>query len=85
MTCISLVISWRFFPFQNNPKILDPSYKMDLEFWDCFGRTKTHLMTEIHKAYLDIWGHFRDGKTLPYIQITVKILNIGTCMSEQTV
>ena len=26
------------FPFQNNPKTLDPSYKMDLEFWDCFGR-----------------------------------------------
>ena len=39
------------FPFQNNPKNLDPSYKMDLEFWDCFGRTKTHLITEIHKTY----------------------------------
>ena len=26
------------FPFQNNPKDLDPSYKMDLDFWDCFGR-----------------------------------------------
>ena len=28
-------------PFLNNPKDLDPSYKMDLDFWDCFGRTKT--------------------------------------------
>ena len=24
-----------FFSFQNNPKTLDPSYKMDLDFWDC--------------------------------------------------
>ena len=24
------------FPFQNNPKNLDPSNKMDLDFWDCF-------------------------------------------------
>ena len=26
---------------QNNPITLDPSYKMDLEFWDCFGRDQT--------------------------------------------
>ena len=25
-------------PFLNSPKDLDPSYKMDLDFWDCFGR-----------------------------------------------
>ena len=24
-------------PFQNNLKDLDPSYKMDLDLWDCFG------------------------------------------------
>ena len=23
------------FSFQNNPKDLDPSYKMDLDLWDC--------------------------------------------------
>ena len=28
------------FPFENNPRNLDPSYKMDLDFWDCFGREK---------------------------------------------
>ena len=28
---------------QNNPKDLDPSYKMDLDFWDCFGREKPIL------------------------------------------
>ena len=27
-------------PFQNNPKDLDPSYKTDLDLWDCFGRKK---------------------------------------------
>ena len=24
------------FTFQNNPKALDPSNKMDLDLWDCF-------------------------------------------------
>ena len=24
-----------FFSFHNNPKNLDPSYKMDLDHWDC--------------------------------------------------
>ena len=28
-------------PLLNNPKDLDPSYKMDLDFWECFGRKKT--------------------------------------------
>ena len=29
-----------FFPFQNSPKYLDPSYKMDLDIWDCFRKGK---------------------------------------------
>ena len=29
-----------FFSFQNNPKDLDPSYKMDLDLWDRLGRVK---------------------------------------------
>ena len=32
-------------PFLNNLKDLDPSYKMDLDFWDCFGQ-KLHLIVE---------------------------------------
>ena len=28
------------FSFQNNPKDLDPSSKMDLDLWDCLGRVK---------------------------------------------
>ena len=31
----------RALPFLNNPKDLDPTHKMDLNFWDCFGRKKT--------------------------------------------
>ena len=41
--CISLVIRQSFFPFQNNPQNLDPSYKMDLDHWDCLGRVKLVL------------------------------------------
>ena len=33
-------------PFLNNPKDLDPSYKMDLDFWHCFGRKNLHLISE---------------------------------------
>ena len=31
------------FSFQNNPKNLDPSYKMDLDLWDYLGRVKLVL------------------------------------------
>ena len=33
----------RVFTFQNNPKDLDPSYKMDLDLLDCLGRVKLVL------------------------------------------
>ena len=39
---ISSVIR-QFFSFQNKPKDLDPSYKMDLDLWDCLGRVKLVL------------------------------------------
>ena len=32
-----------FFSFQNNPKEVDPSYKMDLDLLDCLGRVKLVL------------------------------------------
>ena len=31
------------FSFQNNPKDLDPSCKMDLDLWDCTGKVKLVL------------------------------------------
>ena len=33
-------------PFQNNPEDLDPSYKMDLDFRDCFDRKNLCLIAE---------------------------------------
>ena len=38
-------VMWNFainqvLPFRNNPKDLDPSYKRDLDFWNCFGSKK---------------------------------------------
>ena len=32
-----------FFSFRNNPENLDPSYKMDLDLWDCLERIKLIL------------------------------------------
>ena len=29
-----------FYSFQNSPKNLDPSYKTDLDLWDCLRRVK---------------------------------------------
>ena len=40
---ISSVIRWSF-SFQNNPKDLDLSCKMDLDLWDCLGRVKLVLL-----------------------------------------
>ena len=34
-----------FFFFQNNLKNLDPSYKMDLDLWDCLGRVRVGRKT----------------------------------------
>ena len=37
------------FSFQNSPKTLDPSYKMDLYFWDCVFETvlENSLISEL--------------------------------------
>ena len=43
-----------FFPFKNNPKYLDPSYKTDLHIWDCFRRKKTNLKAELNKINLGV-------------------------------
>ena len=34
----------RVLPFLNTPKDLDPSYKMDLDFWDCFGKKTNSVL-----------------------------------------
>ena len=37
----------------NNPKNLDPSYEMDLDFLDCFGRENTILQQNFIKHSRD--------------------------------
>ena len=54
-----------FFSFQNNPKNLDPSYKMDLNHWDCLGRVKL-ILTKCQRTDLVICSNSREGKTLSY-------------------
>ena len=50
---ISLVIR-QSFSFQNNPKDLDLSYKMDLDLWDCLGRVKIGIIAKLHRTDLVI-------------------------------
>ena len=47
-----------FFPFQNNPKNLDPFYEMDLDFWGFLKRES--------EMDLVFWNYFGKGKKLSY-------------------
>ena len=44
----------KFFSFQNNPKDLDPSYKTDLDLWDCLGTGKIGIIARFHRTDLVI-------------------------------
>ena len=93
---ISLVIRQGFFPSKNNPKNLDPSYKMDLDLRDCL---RTCIITKFHRTDQVICRHSREEKTLSYSRINMVILwhnknwagacvctlSIGTDRSEETV
>ena len=54
----------KFFSFQNNPKNLDPSYKMDLDLWDRLGRVKLVIPQKFQKTDLVVCSFSREGKTL---------------------
>ena len=56
-----------FSSFQNNPKNLDPSYKMDLDLWDCLERVKLMylIISKIHRTVSITCGHLERGK--PYL------------------
>ena len=47
--CVSSVVRQRVFSFQNNPKKLDPSYKMDLGLWG-------KKLDPSYKMDLGLWG-----------------------------
>ena len=61
----------RVFPFQNNPKHLDLSYKTDLDLWDCFGRKKLVLQQnfKFRRTDLIIYSLSREGNTVFYSRI----------------
>ena len=40
-------------PFLNNPKDLDPSYEMDLDFWHCFKRKKKLCLIIFHLGQIE--------------------------------
>ena len=51
MTTNNLISHLKFcyntsFTFLNNPNDLDPSYKMAVDFWNCFEMKKLGLITE---------------------------------------
>ena len=64
-----------FFSCQYNPKNLDPSYKMDLDFWGCFGggkeKTSPILQQNYTRPVLDILVHSREVKILSYSRINI--------------
>ena len=41
MTTNNLISPMKIFYYTLSPKDLDPSYKWDVDFWDCFRREKT--------------------------------------------
>ena len=75
--CISSVLRWSLFYFQNDPKNLDPSYKMDLDLWDCLGRVKLILQQNyIELIYLFVVNQ-EMRKSSFYIRINMVGSNIG--------
>ena len=44
---IRLFLCVHFYPSKTTPKNLDPSYKMDLDLWDCLTRRKNHVIAEL--------------------------------------
>ena len=59
------------FSFQNNPKDLDPSCKMDLDLWDCLGREKIGIIAKFHRTDLVICSHSIGTKPPSYSQINM--------------
>ena len=54
-----------FFSFQNSPKNLDPSYKMDLDYLHSL-----RIIAKLHRTDVVICSHSREEKTVSYSRIT---------------
>ena len=62
------------FPSKTTPDNLDPSYKMDLDFWNCFDRENPILQQNYSNLVMRIWGHFRGWKPLSHTQMTILVV-----------
>ena len=69
----SVIRHQSIFFLQNNPKNLHPSYKTDLDLWDCLGMVKltgqTYIIAKFHRTGLVIFSHSREGKNLSHSRI----------------
>ena len=75
--CICLDVRRSLFPSKTIPKDPDPSYKIDLDLWDCLDGSrslgivleglKTHIIAKFQRMDLVICSHSREGKT-PILQ-----------------
>ena len=69
---ISSAIRQFFFPFQNNSKNLDPSYKTDLDLWD-YLRRLNGIIAQIYRTDIVTCSHSTGAKTPSYSQINMVI------------
>ena len=60
-----------YFFLPKNPKNLAPSYKTNLNLWDCLGRVKTRIIAKFYKTVSVICSLSRQGKTLSYCSIQI--------------
>ena len=66
------------FTFPKNPKALNPSYKTDLDFWNCFWKEKKlRLITE------EI-GHAK-GNGKGYRRREVQVLDLFPCLLQDNI
>ena len=74
----------RVLSFINNPKDLDPSCKMDLDFWNCFGRKTLRLITEEiryqkYQLIIKIPNFFAEDILLKNLWIQCRFICISVC------
>ena len=75
-----------FFSFKNNPKNLDPSYKIDLDLWDCrslglFRKGKTRIISKFDRADLVICCHSGERNTPSCSQINTVLDGLKNLVS----
>ena len=98
---ITKSVQWNFtiiqiLPFLNNLKDLDPSYKTDLDFWDCFGRETPRLISGemryllIHQpmqhfhSWVMIWHFSSYQKCIPVIKKVIISFLVRDTSSDNT-